>query len=162
HPPLPAVWSTPPLSLFPPPPTPPPPPRPVLCISNPPPPSPPPPPPLTPVPPPPTPPPPHSLGPPPPPAHSQEAHTHTPPHPLPPQRLAELLEIKSQKSLKTAIQDLNTQYEASDRTFRIEQVAGGYQLLSLPKYGDVLKRLHDREADAKLSKAALETLAIIA
>jgi segregation and condensation protein B len=83
-------------------------------------------------------------------------------HPLTPQRLAELLEVKSQKSLKAAIHDLNQQYETTDRTFRIEQVAGGYQLLSLPEFGDILKRLHQREADAKLSKAALETLAIIA
>lgn len=83
-------------------------------------------------------------------------------HPLTPQRLAELLEVKSQKSLKAAIHDLNQQYESTDRTFRIEQVAGGYQLLSLPEFGDILKRLHQKEADAKLSKAALETLAIIA
>ena len=83
-------------------------------------------------------------------------------HPLTPQRLAELLETKSQKSLKSAIQDLNKQYEEGGRTFRVEQVAGGYQLLSLPEYGDILKRLHQKEADARLSKAALETLAIIA
>jgi segregation and condensation protein B len=83
-------------------------------------------------------------------------------HPLTGQRLGELLDIKSQKAIRKAVQDLNQQYEDSARTFRVEQVAGGYQLLSLPEYGDILKRLHQREADAKLSKAALETLAIIA
>ncbi len=83
-------------------------------------------------------------------------------HPLTGQRLGELLEIKSQKSIRKAVQELNKQYEDSGRTFRVEQVAGGYQLLSLPEYGDILKRLHQREADAKLTKAALETLAIIA
>jgi segregation and condensation protein B len=83
-------------------------------------------------------------------------------HPLTGQRLAELLNIKSQKAIRAAVQNLNQQYESSGRTFRIEQVAGGYQLLSLPKYGDILKRLHQKEADAKLTKAALETLAIIA
>ena len=83
-------------------------------------------------------------------------------HPLTGQRLAELLNIKSQKAIRAAVQNLNQQYESTDRTFRIEQVAGGYQLLSLPKYGDILKRLHQKEADAKLTKAALETLAIIA
>jgi segregation and condensation protein B len=83
-------------------------------------------------------------------------------HPLTGQRLGELLNVKSQKALKRAVQELNRQYEESNRTFRIEQVAGGYQMLSLPEYGDILKRLHQKEADAKLSKAALETLAIIA
>jgi segregation and condensation protein B len=83
-------------------------------------------------------------------------------HPLTGQRLGELLNVKSQKALKRAVQELNRQYEEGGRTFRIEQVAGGYQMLSLPEYGDILKRLHQKEADAKLSKAALETLAIIA
>ena len=41
-------------------------------------------------------------------------------------------------------------------------MAGGYQILTLPEFGDALKKLHQKEADAKLTKAALETLAIIA
>src|SRR5207237_502834 len=68
-------------------------------------------------------------------------------HPLTGQRLAELLNIKSQKAIRAAVQNLNQQYESTDRTFRIEQVAGGYQLLSLPQYGDILKRLHQKDAD---------------
>lgn len=83
-------------------------------------------------------------------------------HPLTGQRLAELLESKSQKAIRKAVLELNQQYEQGGRTFRVEQVAGGYQLLSLPEFGDILKRLHQRESDSKLSKAALETLAIIA
>ena len=57
---------------------------------------------------------------------------------------------------------MNRQYEESGRSFRIEQVAGGYQILTLPQDGEHLKKLHQKEADAKLTKAALETLAIIA
>jgi segregation and condensation protein B len=53
-------------------------------------------------------------------------------------------------------------YEQTDRSFRIEQVAGGYQILTLPRFGEHLKRLHQKEIDSKLTKAALETLAIIA
>jgi segregation and condensation protein B len=83
-------------------------------------------------------------------------------HPLTGQRVGELLGISSQKAVKRAVVALNEQYESAGRTFRIEQVAGGYQMLSLPEYGDVLKKLHQKESDAKLSKAALETLAIIA
>ncbi len=83
-------------------------------------------------------------------------------HPLTPARIAELLEIKSTKPVKLAVQSLNDSYIATARSFRVEQVAGGYQLLSLPEYGDYLKRLHQKEIDTKLTKAALETLAIIA
>ena len=57
---------------------------------------------------------------------------------------------------------MNSQYESTGRSFRIDQVAGGFQILTLPDYGEHLKKLHQREADAKLTKAALETLAIIA
>lgn len=81
-------------------------------------------------------------------------------HPLTAGRLAELLEIDSIKPIRAAVRALNEQY--ASRSFRVEQVAGGYQILTLPQFGDLLKRLHQREIDAKLTKAALETLAIIA
>ena len=83
-------------------------------------------------------------------------------HPLTAGRLAELLDLDTTKPLRKAIKGLNEQYAASGRAFRIEQVAGGFQILTLPEFGDALKKLHQKEADAKLTKAALETLAIIA
>ncbi len=83
-------------------------------------------------------------------------------HPLTAQRLGELLDITSVKPIRSAIKALNEQYEATGRSFRVEQVAGGYQILTLPKHGDILQKLHQKEVDAKLGKAALETLAIIA
>src|SRR4051794_17887401 len=83
-------------------------------------------------------------------------------HPLTAGRLAELMELESTKQIRRAIKDLNEQYSESGRSFRIENVAGGYQMLTLPEFGEVLRRLHQKEIDAKLTKAALETLAIIA
>jgi len=83
-------------------------------------------------------------------------------HPLTAGRLAELMELPGTKSVRSAIKSLNEQYEQSDRSFRIEQVAGGYQILTLPKFGEILKKLHQKEIDSRLTKAALETLAIIA
>lgn len=83
-------------------------------------------------------------------------------HPLTPNRLAELIEVPSGKALRQAVAELNRQYEASGRCFRVEQVAGGYQLLTLPQFGELLGRLHQKDVDAKLTRSALETLAIIA
>jgi segregation and condensation protein B len=83
-------------------------------------------------------------------------------HPLTAGRLAELMDLPSTKPVRSAIKELNQQYESSSRSFRVEQVAGGYQILTLPEFGDSLKKLHQKEADAKLTKPALETLAIIA
>ncbi len=83
-------------------------------------------------------------------------------HPLTAGKLAELLNVTATKPIRSAIKALNEQYESTGRSFRVEQVAGGYQLLTLPEFGDTLKKFHQREIDAKLSKAALETLAIVA
>jgi segregation and condensation protein B len=83
-------------------------------------------------------------------------------HPLTAGRLAELMELPGTKLVRAAIRKLNEEYEQTGRSFRIEQIAGGYQILSLPKFGEALQRLHQKEIDAKLTKAALETLAIIA
>jgi segregation and condensation protein B len=83
-------------------------------------------------------------------------------HPLTAGRLAELMDLPATKPVRQAIKDLNAQYEESRRSFRVEQVAGGYQLLTLPEFGEHLQKLHQREIDTKLTKAALETLASIA
>ncbi len=83
-------------------------------------------------------------------------------HPLTAGKLAELVSSPATGPIRKAIRQLNSQYESTARSFRIEQVAGGYQMLSLPQYGDVLRKLHQKEIDAKLTKSALETLAIIA
>jgi len=82
--------------------------------------------------------------------------------PLTPGRVAELLEIESVKPIRRAVGELNKQYESAGRSFRIEQVAGGYQMLTLPQYAEVIRKHHQKDADAKLTKAAIETLAIIA
>jgi len=83
-------------------------------------------------------------------------------HPLTAGRLAELLELESTKPIRAAIRELNRLYTEGGRAFRIEQVAGGYQMLTQPEHGDLLKQMHQKEIDAKLSKPAMETLAIIA
>ena len=83
-------------------------------------------------------------------------------HPLTAGRVADLMDLPATKPVRKAIKSLNEQYEQTGRSFRIEQVAGGYQILTLPQFGEHLKKLHQKEIDAKLTKAALETLAIIA
>jgi segregation and condensation protein B len=83
-------------------------------------------------------------------------------HPLTAAKLVELMGLKSAKAVRIAVKSLNDHYESTQRSFRIEQVAGGFQMLTLPCFGEALKKLHHREIDAKLTKSALETLAIIA
>jgi len=64
--------------------------------------------------------------------------------------------------VREAIDALNQQYAAANRTFRIESVAGGRQMLTVAAYGGIMSRLKGQRAQTRLSQAALETLAIIA
>jgi segregation and condensation protein B len=57
---------------------------------------------------------------------------------------------------------LNEQYDAAGRAFRVEQVAGGYQLLTRRKLSPWLRRLAHVPGETRLSAPALETLAVIA
>lgn len=61
-----------------------------------------------------------------------------------------------------AIGELNDLYEATGRSFRIERVAGGWQIRTLGEFAEDLAKLRQRRHETKLSQAALETLAIVA
>ena len=56
-------------------------------------------------------------------------------------RLAEALDLPASGPVKTAIDQLNAAYEETGRSFRIEEVAGGYSVMTLPQYADVLLAL---------------------
>ncbi len=76
-------------------------------------------------------------------------------------KLAAIVEITT-KQVNEAVKTLNERYKAGNHAFRIVQIAGGYQMLTLSPYNNWLKKLLRARGDTKLSAAALETLAIIA
>lgn len=61
-----------------------------------------------------------------------------------------------------AVDLLNRAYAEARRAFRIEALAGGYRVMTLPEHGDAVARLQGLAAPARLSRPAIETLAIIA
>jgi len=77
-------------------------------------------------------------------------------------KLADALGNLDPKAIERAIDTLNADYEKTGRSFRIEKVAAGYRVMTLPKYADVLTSLHKTKQDSRLSPAQLETLAIVA
>jgi len=81
--------------------------------------------------------------------------------PLTPARLAGIVET-GVKQVREHVENLNRKYEAAKNAFRIEQIAGGYQMLTLSPYNHWLKKLLRARSDDKMSPAALETLAIVA
>ena len=76
-------------------------------------------------------------------------------------RLADIVGT-SIKQIRRQVKKLNDKYQANNNAFRIEEIAGGFQMLTLSSYNPWLKKLLRVRSDSKLSPAALETLAIIA
>lgn len=82
--------------------------------------------------------------------------------PLSPGRIAEIADCRSTREVRAAVAELNARYEAAGLTFRIEEIAGGFRMLTLPALHPWLAKLNQKRAETRLSDAAMETLAIIA
>ncbi|MEK6727261.1 MAG: SMC-Scp complex subunit ScpB [Candidatus Omnitrophota bacterium] len=64
--------------------------------------------------------------------------------------------------LRRVIEDLQSEYEQSNKGMRIIEVAGGFQMITAPNFAPFLKKLFKARHVERLSKPALESLAIIA
>ncbi len=76
-------------------------------------------------------------------------------------RIKSILIEPGRKELQNALTELATEYEARKGGFFLREVAGGYQIRTRPEYREWIKRLIQPKP-LRLSKPALETLAIIA
>ncbi len=81
--------------------------------------------------------------------------------PLTIERLKQIVSGAETRALREALEELAADYETRQGSFYLNQVAGGYQIRTHPEYGEWIKRLLQPKPQ-RLSKAALETLAIIA
>lgn len=77
-------------------------------------------------------------------------------------RIMQLATLADPQETRQILDQLNRAYDRVGSAFRIESVAAGYQLLTRPQYAFWLGKLHQRQAELKLTPPALETLAIIA
>lgn len=66
------------------------------------------------------------------------------------------------EAVLAAVDALNEQYEATGRAFRIERVAGGLRVVTLTAFAAALEAFNTTESSSRLSRPAIETLAIIA
>jgi segregation and condensation protein B len=83
------------------------------------------------------------------------------PEPISAARLAEILPYGKRKRVTELVRELNQEYEAQGRAFEIWEVAGGFQMRTRPGFASYVKQLH-RLSALRLSRAALETLALVA
>lgn len=82
--------------------------------------------------------------------------------PLPPRRLAQAAGLKDAAEARRLVHKLQALYDQDGTAFQVEELAGGYQLLTRQEYHPWLVRLRRTGHDLRLSPAARETLAIIA
>lgn len=66
------------------------------------------------------------------------------------------------EDVKVVIEALRSEYETPEKGIRICEIAGGFQMVTAREINPFLKKLYKKEQPERLSKQALETLAIIA
>lgn len=82
--------------------------------------------------------------------------------PLTVRRLATLAGLQDVAAVRRLVARLDEVYARDGSAFRVEELAGGHQLLSRPEFHPWLARLRAQAAEVQLSAAARETLAIVA
>ena len=82
--------------------------------------------------------------------------------PLNTRKLAQYANLADGSEARTLIRHLNDHYDQLGRAFRVEQVAGGFQLMTRRLFSSWLRRLGHVPPELRLSAPALETLAVIA
>jgi len=84
--------------------------------------------------------------------------------PLTVRRIRDIVNAKGVdgRVVRRAVESLRQEYAEGRRGIQIEEVAGGYRLLSSREHASYVEQLHRAQKRARLSQAALETLAIIA
>ena len=82
--------------------------------------------------------------------------------PVPVARLMSILGTVSKAEVVQALGLLTHDLDQAGRGIQLVQVAGGYRLVTKQEYGPWLKRMDKAKAVQKLSRSALESLAIIA
>jgi segregation and condensation protein B len=81
---------------------------------------------------------------------------------LPSRKLAQYANLADGTEARTLVRRLNEIYDESGQAFRVEEVAGGFQLLSRPQFAPWLRRLREVPGEVRLSAPSMETLAVVA
>jgi segregation and condensation protein B len=82
--------------------------------------------------------------------------------PVTAEQLRRALDTATLNEVRAAIESLRVEYAQAERGFAVVEIAGGYQMIANPSYSSFLKKLFKERQGERLSKPALETLAIIA
>lgn len=82
--------------------------------------------------------------------------------PLSVEQVKEILGHLETDEIKRLLSELSAEYQTTGRGMRIVEVAGGFQMVTASDFAPFLRKLYKQRKTERLSKSALETLAIIA
>lgn len=82
--------------------------------------------------------------------------------PLVIEQMRKVLDGLNPTDIRAIIDEMQKEYEQSNRGIRIIEIAGGFQMTTPLALAPFLKKLYKEKKQEKLSRPALETLAIIA
>ncbi len=82
--------------------------------------------------------------------------------PITEQRIKNVITELETTDIEAIVVQLNEEYDQNGHAFRIARLAGGYQFITRSDYAQYIKQYYKGRTRTKLSRAALETLAIIA
>jgi segregation and condensation protein B len=91
-----------------------------------------------------------------------EAMLFVSPEPLASVRIVAALGDVTKAEVERVLRVLGDDLEQEGRGVRLAEIAGGFRLVTKPEYSSWVKRLDKAKSTAKLSRSALESLAIIA
>lgn len=84
------------------------------------------------------------------------------PEPLPGRRIAEIVDDMTTARVAQVVAELNNRYMLSAAAYRIRELARGYQFYIIPEFTGYVEQLLARQRKMRLTRASLETLAIVA
>ncbi|OGW61072.1 MAG: SMC-Scp complex subunit ScpB [Nitrospirae bacterium RBG_16_64_22] len=90
-----------------------------------------------------------------------EAFLFVAPEPLSVDRMADLFDGVDREEVREALTEVRDELEVRDSGLHVVEVAGGWQMVTRPQYAPWVRRLLSK-TPARLSRAGLETLAIVA
>jgi segregation and condensation protein B len=82
--------------------------------------------------------------------------------PMSAERLAQALGEIDREVVETLLDELTGEIEAAGLPYFLREIAGGYQLATRTQFAPFIRRMLDVKKSNRLSKSALETLAIVA
>lgn len=91
-----------------------------------------------------------------------EAILFSSPRPVPLNELKKAIGSRHKGGVKGIVDKLNERYAAGAHSFRIREIAGGFQYYLIPDYAVHVEKYFSVQRDRRLTPAGLETLAIIA